>query len=270
MFFESEEINKLTNCSFCKNKYVDPRVVECGQSFCMPCIEFMKNDQNGFTCPVCNDFHGIPNNGYVKNSNLSKLCDLHENNVSRGTLADNLKAQLNEIKLKYQKLNVDNESEVDKIKDYCDGLKNEVQLSSEELIESIKMKNLEMIEEIENYQKDSVSNFKRENKLKLEKFIQTIHAFHTKCDDYLKEFKLDKNNLISASIEANAILEHLSKANDQMLFSLFSGALLKFKKNPIKSNSSLHGSLVYENIPHSIFEFNLSTLSGPLLVKFQS
>ena len=68
MFYEENEIGELVICPYCKNKYDDPRIVSCGNSFCMPCIEFLaKEESNGFKCPDCDEFHETPNNGFSKN-----------------------------------------------------------------------------------------------------------------------------------------------------------------------------------------------------------
>ena len=75
MFYEEKEIDELIICPYCKNKYKDPRFIECGISFCMPCIELLiKDGATGFKCPDCDDFHEMPKRGYSKNTNLAKLC----------------------------------------------------------------------------------------------------------------------------------------------------------------------------------------------------
>ena len=132
MFYEENEINEVTSCPCCKLKYTDPRIVECSSSFCMLCIDSLTNaSENGFKCPVCDDFHAKPQNGFLKNSSLAKLCDKKANPVSRGPLADTLRAQLDEIKLKLAVLAKENQLGADKIREHCEGLRNDVQLNSE-------------------------------------------------------------------------------------------------------------------------------------------
>ena len=93
LFYEETEISELVICPCCKNNYHDPRLIECGSSFCMPCIEFLtKSDTNGFQCPVCDKFHEQPKNGYLKNTTLTKLCDKKANKVSRSPLANSFEA----------------------------------------------------------------------------------------------------------------------------------------------------------------------------------
>ena len=92
-------------CPYCQNKYIDPRLVECCSSFCMPCIELLMDPaETGFKCPVCRDFHEKPPNGYLKNSNLAKICEKKASPISRGASAAMLKTQLDELKPKLDEL----------------------------------------------------------------------------------------------------------------------------------------------------------------------
>ena len=51
MIYEENQINEIIRCPYCKNKCNDPRIIECGASFCMQCIELLiKEGENGFKC----------------------------------------------------------------------------------------------------------------------------------------------------------------------------------------------------------------------------
>ena len=114
-------MNDRIICPYCKNKYNDPRLMECGDSFCMPCIELLTSHGGvGFNCPVCDELDQEPVNGYPKNLNLGKLCEKKEAEVSRDALTQSLSSQLAEIQLNLDKLALDLELGVDLIKDYCD------------------------------------------------------------------------------------------------------------------------------------------------------
>ena len=135
LFYKENEISEDLTCPYCKNKYNDPRMVECCSSFCMPCIDLLMNQVGtGFNCPVCDDFHEKPPKGYLKNSNLAKICEKQAKPLSRGSLATSLKSQLNELKLKLDELLADERLGIDKIKIHCDLLRNQVQLASEQAI----------------------------------------------------------------------------------------------------------------------------------------
>ena len=196
MFYKENEIDGLLNCSYCRFKYDDPRNVSCGNSFCMPCIEFLtKEESNGFQCPVCDEFHEQPKNGFSKNINLAKLCEKRANKVYRSPLADALDAQLDELKQNMLTLAKENDQGEDKIKEYCDGLRNEVQLHLEESTESLKNQSLELIQKINEYEYEAKQKFDSKHCLRLNDFLSETRQFHEKWTGYLKQFEIDVEEL---------------------------------------------------------------------------
>ena len=138
LFFEENQISELVICPYCQNKYDDPRIVNCGASLCHQCIELLiKDDKTSFRCPVCQAVHVKQLAEYFKNTNLAKLCDKQASEVSRGSLATALTSELGKLKQKLEKLSNESKLGADRIKEHCDGVRNEVQLHSEELIQRI-------------------------------------------------------------------------------------------------------------------------------------
>ena len=163
--------------------------------------------------------------------------------MSRGLIGDTLRVQLDELKLNLDKLNTDNKLGADKIKDYCLGLRNEVQLSSGELIESIKMYNLELIEQINAYEQESLLNFDKNIDKKLDHFIDDMFGFHSKWSCYLKQFELEETELSTASREAATNFEQISKENERIVAKPFSSGLIEFRKNSNELKSNILGTL---------------------------
>jgi hypothetical protein len=84
----------------------------------------MQQSEHGFKCLVCNDFHEIPKTGFLKNSNLAKLCDKEAAELSRTKLAEAFKSQLDELKLKLDQLTSENKQGLENIKEFYEGLTN--------------------------------------------------------------------------------------------------------------------------------------------------
>ena len=272
MFYEAVVINEHLICPYCKKKFTGPRIVQCSSSLCTQCIELLvKDGENGFKCPVCDDFHEQPKTGFLLNANLAKLCEIKPNKIERGPLANALNAQLDEMKLKLNKLSNENNLGVDKIREYCDLLRNEVQLSSEELIESIKTHNIELIEQINAYEKSSILDFNKENKIELDIFVQEMSGFHSKWADYLKDVNLNDDELKTASTQANKYLNKINKVNEKILDKVFDENVLKFDEhsaqfgtlslNKADTKSSSSSSLKQHQLP------NFSSLNEPISVK---
>ena len=181
MFYGETEIGELVICPYCKNKYNDPRLIECGSSFCMPCIESLtKIDTNGFQCPVCNEFHEQPKKGFLKNTTLSKLCEKKPKKVSRSPIANSFETELDELKLKMNKLAHENDLGEDKIKQYYDNLKDEVQLHLEQLTASLKKQSLELIQKIDEREKEAKLKFNTNYSLRSNRFLSTALKFNQK------------------------------------------------------------------------------------------
>ena len=213
----------------------------------MPCIEFLtKIDTSGFQCPVCDEFHEKPKKGYLKNTTLAKLCERKPNKVSRSPLANTFEAQLDELKQNMDKLAQENDLGEDKIKEYCDGLRNEVQLHLEETTESLKKQSLELIRKIDEYEKETKLKFDANHNLRLDTFLRETRQFHDKWASYLKQFEIDDQELNLASNETKKLKAKLNKESELLLSNAFSFNLLKFKKS-----TPCFGSFVNDGVKQS-------------------
>ena len=280
MFYNEDEVYEHIKCPYCKLKYQDPRIVDCGASFCMSCIDLLiKIDEDGFNCPACTKFHLKPANGFLKNVNLAKLCDINATVVSRGPLVESFKTVLDEIKSKLDELNSNNKLGVDKIRDYCDKLRNDVQLHAEELIEAIKKQNIELIQQIDAYEQESTLNFSQENSTKLSKFINETYAMHSNWSKLLKQQKISDTELKSATAEAKKSLSRVKQEDGMFLNELFGDKLFIFLKESSQVESELVGRLVvdYQTPCKSLKKYDLcginpgmnkDEIEGPLAVKF--
>ena len=262
MFYKENDISEHLKCPYCKNKYKDPRIVECSTSFCMLCIEILtKEGENGFKCPVCESFHEIPPKGYLKNFNLDQISDKKANPLSRGSPAASLKTQLDEFKLKLDVLVNEEELGIVKLKDYCDSLRNEVQLASEQAIQDIKNINSYFIDYIESFENGSYAYYEvnEEEKAKFDKHIEEMYACYSKWTDYLNQFKIDDHELKTASFQVNICLEQINKEHTNLMTRLCSGNVLKFVRNTNEVSSSTIGQL-FEDVRVFSIEEKLNNL----------
>ena len=233
MSHHTHQISEFLTCPYCKNKYNDPRVMECGDSFCMPCIELLtSNGGIGFNCPVCDEFHQEPLKGYFKNHNLAKICEKQAAVVSHDTLAHTLSSQLGEIQLNLDKLVLDFGLGVNIIKDYCDTLRNEVQLTTRQTVEHIKKLSMNLIQQIESYESFSIQNYGIEITYKdfFSDFVAQAYAFISKWAAYLNRNWLEDGELMQASNNARSLIEQIKKENKMLLKRVFKDNVIKFNQ----------------------------------------
>ena len=86
-FNECFDIKDLITCKLVVPFHVlhDPRMLECGTSVCLKCIESRINSESILSCPNCNNMHSISNShSLIVNKNLqsfinSNLKQINEN-----------------------------------------------------------------------------------------------------------------------------------------------------------------------------------------------
>ena len=213
MFYEAAEIDEQLICPYCKNKYTDPRIVECGVSFCMPCInQMLISNKNGFKCPACEDFHEIPSKGYLKNSNLAKLCAKKAAEPTDSKLAEAFKSQLDEFKLKLEDLSNENKIRFVKIKEYCDGL---INLDEHDLTSSLPHLNKKEPLSIKLLNNDQIAvayRLNESNCIAIEVFDKNFNLVYERVSKSGRNFK----NFLLNSMANNSIIFCLVKPNIEL------------------------------------------------------
>ncbi len=99
MFYQKEIIEKLINCPICTHKYVNPRLLPCGNSACQDCIIGLKgkDSDNEFKCSICEGVHTIPKEGFIVNKTIKELLNKKANDVIQSAKVEELKMKLDNI-----------------------------------------------------------------------------------------------------------------------------------------------------------------------------
>ena len=204
-----------------------------------------KEAEHVFSCPACDQDHLIHAKSFLKNVYLAKLSEKKASQVTRGPLAENLKAHLDELKQNSDKLALEVQSRANKISEHCSGLRSELNLSSDQLIETIKKYNSELNAQIDEYELSlsAIGDIGEEHETKLEILFKETLEFHSKWTDYLNQFDLDDVELNSASAQLNIRLNSLNSEREILLYKIFNNRLLVFAKNETKPSSSIIGTL---------------------------
>lgn len=62
------ELRDGLECSVCANLFKNPKQLFCGHTFCLDCIEKLKNESSqNITCPNCREITCVPENGLSTN-----------------------------------------------------------------------------------------------------------------------------------------------------------------------------------------------------------
>jgi hypothetical protein len=249
MFYEENAINKLLICAHCNRKLMEPKLLPCGKSICKKCAESMverlENDnQDRLKCLYCTRGHLVPEGGFPSCEILEALLDAKPCEIYRSSLTEELKGHLENMKLKMNEMNESFENGIDKIKERCAQLRNDVQLKSECLADELNKLSETMQLEIEQYERDCIDSFKSSVKVRseLKKSMNEKEEFYESTRAYLAQLKID-----DAEVKKKIDLAKLYLANvDQMMFDLKDAM---FKKNYLmffESNTKLNPSVIGE------------------------
>ena len=219
MFFEQNQILTVLNCSKCTKEYDEPRMLPCGNTVCNDCITALtisKNpNTNMFDCAMCLDEHLIPVKGFPLNKSLMTLIGQKPKEVYRGKVVEEFKLNLESIYNKKDKLKSDLNNGEDTIKQHCMNLRCDVHASADTAILRINELTDSMIEEINKYEVECLTNLQMtssgQEAKKIEQTFKKIEAFYKEWSLYLTNIKYDEE----AVIEANQIALTLCHQVDQ-------------------------------------------------------
>jgi hypothetical protein len=251
MFYQEKKITELICCPICNNIYQDPRILSCGETICAHCIlRLLNKDSTGLTCKFCNEFHQIPKNDFTINQRISKLISMRPKEVYRGKSIQNFKSDLDTIKEKMDALGADMNQGGDKIREYCEFIRNDVDLVTESWIESIQKFRDEFLKKIEMYEQECLVNYENfsKNDKSIRLFLDEAKVFHEKWTEYLEQFAIDKSEVLKASNEAKVLLENLETKRKDLKCKIFNGKLLKFEIDERKFTSQIVGKFKYQNL----------------------
>ena len=243
MFYEEKDINDLLSCFNCKTVYVDPRTLPCGETLCLKCINSLY--EKNMNCPFCSEAHLMNPTEFKPNKTVLKLMEKKPNEIYRGKTANKLKSQLNELQKKIDELKNHISIGKDKIKDYCDGIRKEIQTVTEEAHQNLNKNLRDFMDKIDDYEKETQGNIEAEDiyKSAIENTLNEINNFRLKWMDYLEKVVIDEDELVEASKRSDECLGKLEKDLLKLRERIFRGNILTFEKSTAYSNSAIIGTL---------------------------
>jgi len=275
MFYEENEITKISECKKCRLPLHEPRVLPCGDTICSSCVDKIHVDNKQFFCILCLKKHYMPDEGLPLNKMALQLASMKPTEVSRGRTAEGLKKTLRVMSQKITTLIYDSNNGIDKINEYYSNLRSDVQLAAEEVIQQINERNQNTIEIIDNHEKETIKAYQlsQAHKNQVKRTVEELEKFHLKWSKYLNQAQISDDLTTIVNREA----EHLNKKAETEQLNLtkviFKEGRLKFIKNSKKLEWTALGYLhleaiqdnnSYENIidKHLFNPFNVSHVLG--------
>lgn len=251
MYYKEDDINRFLNCPSCSQTFDDPRLIPCGECLCNHCIQDMViQETNGFQCEFCSSFHQVPEEGFAPVKFLQKLKSKKPCEVYRSKTVEDFKTNLHKIKQTTEELEASYRISSDKLKEYCDFIRYDIELVTESIISEINMYRDTFINTVDSYEQDGLKNIESNSIYKndFESFMLNMNTFFSTWNQALKQHKIDETEVEKALVLSNNHLNKLNLDKNKLKFFQFNGKILKFKGNSENINSNVLGAINFENL----------------------
>ena len=159
MFYEQNQIDENLICPNCNEKFIEPKMLPCGETICNNCITVItKNKKDEFECPLCEEKHDLPSNkNFPTNKTVLKILKKQPKEIEHSDLIKNFKKSLNLMVEKVNEYeNIVNDNGTDRINSHCFDLRQEVDLATEKLIDQIQDEREKLLKEINDFEADRI------------------------------------------------------------------------------------------------------------------
>jgi len=220
MFFETNQVNEALLCINCEGKLEEPKVLPCGETICSFCVTSLKIVDKMFDCVACKQKHEMPKDGLLNNKAFLRMLSIKPIKISRGKAFDNLQESLRNVLMNINLIKIGINDRDDFIKEHCIELRNDVQLVTEVAIQQINDFNIEIIKEIDEYEKEQLEKSKNTKKVNLDSssvsfndFLKNMQSFYDENIKFLTEYQIKDSILIEINEKA---VNMRKKAEDKL------------------------------------------------------
>jgi hypothetical protein len=235
MFYIENDINELKICPLCNEELNDPRLLPCGRTACNDCIlkELEKDQENILRCEFCTETHQMPEKGFPLNQIAATLIKKKANEIHRSNTAKELKQVLKNIQSKSDNLRNRFQYAEDTIKDYCEKIRNQIQLQTAQAIDQIQEYNTELLNEVRDYEKECIKSLSSDKSYKhdLVANIERMNLFDSEWTKYLTKFEIKDSDVENALKQAKSNVNRLTIEETNLNAWLFNNRMAKFEKS---------------------------------------
>jgi len=164
---------------------------------------------------------------------LKSLMKFTPAEVYRSDLVEDFKLNLNKIQQKKSDLETCLETGVDKVKEHCIELRLDVDLATETAVEEIKQHRETVIKQINEYEENTISLIKNEEKTKNEfkESINSMIKFTNEWKSYLTKAKIEDKQVTRKNFEAIEMIKKAEKDKRKLDSFIFNKKMIIFEKN---------------------------------------
>lgn len=183
MFYDENSIKQILNCEYCKQRLIQPKVLPCSATLCIRCVNLIEHFV--FTCPICNDPHIKPHDGFPANKAIENILQIQPTEIMRSQTVESFKHSLTDLLNRINQLSNINTTH---LRHLFDGSKEEVQQATQLLLDRIKLFYDQFMSKINEYEHECLK-ISETNKQELKKTFKEMLELHNEWSEYLKQYQ---------------------------------------------------------------------------------
>jgi hypothetical protein len=198
-------------CPICTNKFVEPRLLPCGETICTECAQKQLRNKK---CPFCQEAHNIAN--LPLNKLINRLC--LEKKESKTKVVNGLYLKLDGLRARTKGLTALIERPMQQTSAFFSNLKNKIQERKQCLFDKLESDHMKLIDELNAYMLECELNSKLEKSNKVEcntKVVDLVREAEAFYDYFYNE--LDSINLDNVSDKSLDKLSNAIRRSDYLI-----------------------------------------------------
>jgi hypothetical protein len=241
MFFTEEQIKKATECSMCKETFVDPRFLPCGECICNKCV-LASNNKNEFHCFSCNENHLIPRAGFPICKSMLNLLKEKPKGAFKFDALDKLNVEMKSMKESLDNLSFEVHQSKELLRYKCEVTITQIEIKTESVIQQIEKSREELLKQVDEYQRKCEEYIKAKNG-RLTTIIDKSSKCYQDYDDYIKKQNIVQCDIIKMTNEAIETKIALKNEKAKLNTILKKGDMITFQESKHHFDTRTIGSL---------------------------
>jgi len=261
--FSTESVLNLLHCTFCKSSFKDPRLLNCGHTFCLQCLISM-NRYSTVRCLKCNCLQTIPSShmeSLPKNLFVNEIQCIKTVEIDRGAAYKDTLKTLEELKTKLLDFSDKLDQSEDKLISACDVKKREVSDQVDKLVNYLRTLEDDLNQEIEDFKLNRISVLRSSPP----EFKETNENLLQFCNQSLKELMRPESKEEDVKEIYNRCEDHRRLWNEtEIIFnSNYSIGEIIFQVNNNLPTKDLIGKII-QKFPQKLYAHR--TAKGPISI----
>jgi hypothetical protein len=263
-YFLKDDIESELVCEMCHSRYDEPKILPCGNLVCLKCeIQYFKvNDLK--KCPICNDDHFLPLNGFPISKLIQKLLRKAPISVYRGEIHKNASKQTDEIGRICESFQCDAKNYTKLIQAHCNLLRENIEVKSESLMTLINSYKSDFYEKIALYEDKCTKSNKNLNEII--EFLNQCFEKHNKWVNFLNQSDLEDSQIEDVFKETLKMKKQIDLHKLKFDSIIFDEKKLFFHQNLVKLKQESIGILTQTEL--ELYFFDSLMNDNPKKIKF--